>query len=186
MPNHCENDLYFSGDALEVAHFKKLVGLDKEPSEFDCGAIIPYPAKLKQMDEEAYAFDWFNKEVTSEQRDAAREAYKAKWGTEANGFNSGGYEWCCKYWGTKWGAYAVELLHHPKRGEYVTFQSAWSPPIPVIEKLFELFPTMKFVLEYFECGAAYQGGISYDPEALKYEEDPVRRWSGEYRGDRGG
>lgn len=37
----------------------------------------------------------------------AWEAYKAKWGTDKNGYNSGGYEWCQDAWGTKWNAYAV-------------------------------------------------------------------------------
>ena len=163
MPNHCENDLYVDGPELEVKRFMALVGADKDTPEFSCDAIIPYPERFKQMDEEA------------------------KWGTTNDGFNSGGYEWCCNNWGTKWGAYNVGVYQHPKRGVCITFTSAWAPPTPVIRKLFELFPTLSFEHEYFECGAGYCGALIYDPRALEYGDNPVREWqTNEYTGNRGG
>ena len=189
MPNHCENDLYVSGPELEVQRFMKLVGSDKDTPEFDCNAIIPYPEKYKQMDEEAKAFAFFDQTpgLTDDERAAAREAYKTKWGTEQNGYNFGGYEWCCNNWGTKWGAYDVSVYAHPTRGQCITFQSAWAPPEPVIRKLFELFPTMQFEFEYFERGCGFCGGLYYDPEALAYGGDAESEWySDTYSGPRGG
>lgn len=186
MPNHCENDLYVRGAPERVAEFLAFVGADKDEPAFDCDKVIPYPEKFKQMDEEAKAFSFFgHSELSEEEQAAARKAYEAKWGTTQDGFNSGGYEWCCANWGTKWGAYEVGVYDHP-RGKCITFQSAWSPPTPVIHKLFELFPDLYFDHEYFECGAAFCGGLHYNPEALKYDENPVREWSGDYAGPRGG
>lgn len=187
MPNHCANDLYVSGPEPEVKRFMAFVGADKDTPEFSCNAVIPYPEKYKQMDEEAKAFSFFDAKGSDEERQAAREAYKAKWGTEHDGYNSGGYEWCCNNWGTKWGAYEVEVYEHPKRGTCITFQSAWAPPTPVIRKLFELFPTLHFEHEYFECGAGYCGALIYNPEVLEYDEDPVSEWgTNNYTGNRGG
>jgi hypothetical protein len=187
MPNHCENDLYVTGPELEVKRFMTFIGADKDTPAFDCNAVIPYPEKFKQMDEEAKAFSFFNNEGSAEEREAAKKVYEAKWGTAQDGYNSGGYEWCVSNWGTKWGAYEVEVYEHPKRGTCITFQSAWSPPTPVIRKLFELFPTLHFEHEYFECGAGYCGAITYNPEARQYDEDPVSEWhTDDYTGNRGG
>lgn len=73
------------------------------------------------------------------------------------------------------------FVRTPASWECVSFDTAWTPPQPVIEKLFELFPAVRFELEYFECGVAFCGGLSYDPE-----DDETRSWSGEYSGSRGG
>lgn len=180
MPNWCENDLYFSGPEDEVLKFKKLVGLDKTPPRFNFDAVIPYPDDFRQMDLESIAFSWSSKK-SDEEKKAARDAYEQKWGTTKDGFNSGGYEWCIANRGTKGNACDVSLYAHPRRGECVSFDTAWTPPQPVIEKLFELFPAVRFELEYFECGVAFCGGLSYDPE-----DDETRSWSGEYSGSRGG
>lgn len=187
MPNHCENDLYVRGDEKRVAEFLTFIGADREDPKFDFDKVIPYPEKFKQMDEEAKAFSFFGATpgLSDEERAAAREAYKAKWGTEQDGFNFGGYEWCCNNWGTKWNAYEIGVYDHP-RGTCITFQTAWSPPEPVIRKLFELFPDLYFDHEYFECGAAVCGGLHYNPDMKEYDEDPVSQWSGDYAGPRGG
>lgn len=190
MPNHCSNDLYVDGPELEVKRFMAFVGANKDTPEFDCDKVIPYPEKFKQMDEESKAFSFWSTSAdgfSEEKREELRKAYEAKCGTTNDGFNAGGYDWCVHNWGTKWGAYEVEVYQHPKRGTCITFKSAWSPPTPVIRKLFKLFPTLHFEHEYFECGAGYCGAMSYYPDAIQYGDDPVREWSTDnYAGNRGG
>lgn len=41
------------------------------------------------------------------------------------------YDWNVTNWGTKWGAYSVKFVSKKE----ITFETAWSPPHPVIEKL---------------------------------------------------
>lgn len=66
-------------------------------------------------------------------------------------------------WGTKWNACSVgtEWTWHSIDEEYsdaeISFETAWSPPIPVIDELLKLFPELKIELRYYECGMAYQG-----------------------------
>ena len=46
------------------------------------------------------------------------------------------YDWCYKYWGTKWNAYSFEFLDD----NTIKFETAWSCPEPVIKKLAETYP----------------------------------------------
>jgi len=55
------------------------------------------------------------------------------------------YDWKCANWGTKWGAYNSEIEEYHTNEEYdegifiVGFQTAWSAPTPIYEKLKEMF-----------------------------------------------
>ena len=197
MPNHCENDLYikpsWSGgfdDAAKAAERATVqevldfLGAEGEQPTFDFGKLIPYPAEWAAMDADYHALgEWGTDEFH-----ANREAYQSKWHTDKDGYNSGGYEWCIDNWGTKWNAY--EVARRDFDGDViVSFKTAWSPPLPVIAALAERFPHMNFVLEYFEMGVGFYGGVRYtDVDSVaKYSDEPrVVEWRGEYKGTRGG
>lgn len=66
------------------------------------------------------------------------------------------YNWCVENWGTKWDACDVYLSESEGELDY-TFNTAWSPPENVVEKMIELFPHLRFTLEYEEPGEGYQG-----------------------------
>jgi hypothetical protein len=71
------------------------------------------------------------------------------------------YTWCVNNWGTKWDIGSdnneVHGLHPTVVGNQatMTFDSAWSPPIGLYEKLVEL--GFKVEATYFEPGMAYCG-----------------------------
>ena len=57
------------------------------------------------------------------------------------------YHWRVENWGTKWDAYEIEITEETAymedTREYIveaTFTTAWSPPIPFVESLLELYP----------------------------------------------
>ncbi len=50
----------------------------------------------------------------------------------------GWYNWNCENWGTKWNAYDCKQIDGG-----VQFDTAWSAPRPVIEKLSQMFPDVK-------------------------------------------
>lgn len=54
------------------------------------------------------------------------------------------YEWSCKHWGTKWNS-SYASSDSPKE---MTFDTAWSSPFPVIEKLSKMFPKVKITLRF--------------------------------------
>lgn len=70
------------------------------------------------------------------------------------------YEWCTDKWGTKWDAYQIDVC----RGQGVLtyqFDTAWSPPVPVIDKLALLYPSAQFVHRYFDEGHNFWGVSTY-------------------------
>jgi hypothetical protein len=188
MPNYCENDLYITGPDAEVEKLLAHIGADETPPEFDFDKVIPYPEKFQQMDDEMEAIGkmaWGSPEHTK-----AMDVYKSKWGTDRDGFNSGGYEWRVQAYGTKWNASDV-VRRDTSDCVCVTFQTAWKPPAPVIVALAKLFPLVSLHLEFFEHGMAFCGGLSCLSKEDSDEKEwvagvVVNEWKGEYRGRRGG
>lgn len=101
-----------------------------------------------------------------------------------DGFNSGGYEWCCNNWGTKWGIYDAVILSENFKKKVGTikykFLSAWSPPLPVIKAMSEQFPSLTFKLKCYECGMQFQGTF-----IIKNGKELIHKYS-QYSGSRGG
>ncbi len=173
MPNWCECDLYVRGKKDRVEEFLRFAAGPE--SAFDFNRFVPYPEQFAVLDQEA--LDWEEKNPPP----WTAAAYKTR---PRDGFNQGGYEWCCDNWGTKWNAHRVEV-QRIGGGEGVAcveinFATAWLPPRPVVERAAELHPDLSFELRYFERGACFSG-------LLRYEEGKiVRDDSGPYYGLRGG
>lgn len=159
MPNWCYNSLLVTGTRRkDIDRFLKFVkerpdngmACDEEfmPSGFSFDRVIPYPKKFAEMDREHRKFDeifGYGKRYSDAERKRLRNVYKRKWKTDNNGFNSGGYEWCCAKWGTKWNASCVSIEEDDCRVSII-FHSAWGPPAPVIIRLIKKFPELQFSL----------------------------------------
>ena len=156
-PNWCDCELIVKGPRNIRKHFMEFAtSKDKEDNKdqkvLDMNQFIPYPRK---------EFD-----------DAATGAQ--------NGYNCGGYNWCCENWGTKWNFCDVELKE-TKSSLHYHFQTAWSPPIPVIVKMSELYPHLVFTLKYYEQGRGFAGILTIkEKKLLKRVENNA------YQGGRGG
>lgn len=86
------------------------------------------------------------------------------------------YDWCISNWGTKWNAYGYSedtIDYHD--GGTLYFQTAWSAPHPILEKLTQMFPDIMLEHEWADedigqnCGRrSYQNGErieEYYPES---------------------
>lgn len=69
------------------------------------------------------------------------------------------YHWNVINWGTKWDLIPEETQKYKtnKRTYKYYFDTAWAPPIKWLEKVGELYPTIKFKLKYDEPGAGFKG-----------------------------
>ena len=136
MPNHISHHVTFEYDEGSEVSYKKheeavLAVKEKMKTpdrEFDFNVLIPYPKEYADADEQAYKHDQEGKPYASRPKD---------------GFNHGGYEWCCDNWGTKWNAYGVVWSY-----DELYFQTAWNTPLPILEALSREFPDVTIKVEY--------------------------------------
>lgn len=56
------------------------------------------------------------------------------------------YEWQKENWGTKWNSYSFNKW--AKWDKEFSFQTAWNHPVPIIKKLSEMFPDVRFNIKY--------------------------------------
>ena len=64
------------------------------------------------------------------------------------------YEWSTQNWGTKWNAYGCNEVDDVT----ITFDTAWSSPLPVIKELSKMFPEVKIKLSYADEDFGYNCG----------------------------
>lgn len=181
MPNHCSNDLRIPRLIREFIDFARakrkthdIMGEEKEFEErLSCDRFVPYPQRFKDQDEKACEATREMQKLPKKERDFRR--------IPKDGFNSGGYEWYIDNWGTKWGCYNESEWKLYKRSALIRFDSAWSPPKPVISAMAKRFPRLRFTLRYYERGMGFKGCLQVKDEKVLKEE-----YSREYRGHRGG
>ena len=173
MPNYCENDLYITGPKEDVAEAIDFMGSNDRTIDFE--KIVPYPEALRRMDEEYDAAKYSPEKI---------QEYEERYG-DAGRAHGGELEWCVRHWGTKWNAMRTSIRETASNGICISFETAWSPPILIVQALGQRFPTVRFILEYFETGCAFCGGVRIND----VEEEPgmlTNQWDAPYHGHRGG
>ena len=69
------------------------------------------------------------------------------------------YPWALENWGTKWNSSNLRI---DEEGKSFSFETAWDPAIPVLLKLSELEPDIKFAVIYAdECIGVYTGYVLF-------------------------
>jgi len=192
MPNWCDNELTVTGKKEALESFKKYAdgenryGVKKALCE---DKFIPYPKDWAELDMKA---DNARKDAVKKRDEAGyddmTESEKKDWSQKnpdewvsmKDGFNSGGYQWCIGNWGTKWGFCEVVLTKDEDKKKFYQFSTAWSPPTPLIKKMSEMFPSLRFKLKYWEAGNGFRGEL-----VIVAGEEIIAR-DFEYAGTRGG
>ena len=67
------------------------------------------------------------------------------------------YHWCIHHWGTKWDACDKSIDYEDDEILALTFNTAWSPPEGIVEKLREKYPELTFQCFYDEPGMESAG-----------------------------
>ncbi len=208
MPNWVYGQLCVTGDKKELQKFKEFAegeetfydddfgkGVNTQKYILDMNKFIPYPKKFKEIDKKAYDYNINIKELQkkSETDKEAKEEYERllvlqeleKDGSrdilwKPDGFNSGGYEWCVRNWGTKWNFGDVSLREENNELNY-SFQTAWSIPMPVLFKMSKMFPSLTFSYygdeesEAFETEIEFKAGKIVSEETKGWEDIQIDR-----------
>ena len=151
MPNHITNIVAVSGDESRVQSMLKEIQTD----EYGVGSVDFN--KIIQMPKENYGFT-------------------AKRTKNAVCYENNQCDWAIANWGTKWNSYGYTADTGFKDGK-LTFLTAWSAPHPILEKLSEMYPDIKFEHEWADedigmnCGRHiyFDGEITeeYYPESSR-------------------
>lgn len=182
MPNHVSNDLRINGNMEEINRFFEFARQNPDLTESKEEAVLREKLCLEENPFghiEVNNFIPYPKEFAVADK-LAEKARKEGKGYVKDGYNSGGYEWCIQNWGTKWGLYDFSDVKKFKSSAVISFSTAWSPPLPVILKMSEMFPKLTFSLKYYEAGAGFQGHYKCKAGEVLLNE------TGDYNGPRGG
>ena len=179
MPNHIMNQLHLSGEQQRIDEL--LESVKGEESLLDFNRVIPMPESLniecgsrtdrglKAYKDFVYVYTFAETEkkdllnIPKEKEDAflraRQDIRRDEWELGKTAFqNEQKYgvptwlEWARQSWGTKWSAYNAEIVED----NTIMFNTAWSRAMPVIQKLAENFPDIKF--EY--CWADEDLGVN--------------------------
>lgn len=166
MPNYIMNRLKMSGEQSRIDEL--LASIKGEDTVIDFNKIIPMPAELdievgthsdnglkaykefidvytaladnKDLlnipKEKEDAFLKIRKDIDSNEWELGRQAFRNEL---KYGFTDW-YSWSIKNWGTKWDAWETAIIDDST----ICFYTAWSRSMPVITKLAEMFPDIKF------------------------------------------
>jgi len=162
MPNWVYNSVSVVGKEQRVKEFReKHFTTETDPvdglqsrEEFDFDTIIPMPETV------------FRGNLGVEER---KEHGNNNW-----------YDWSIENWGTKWNAGNTQL-HSDKirvqNGVAVLefmFDTAWSLPEPIYEKLAEMYPDLCITVDFDEEGMAFAGELEITDGKIKhYARDPM-------------
>jgi len=175
MPNWCENSITFSSTRkCDLERLKNKVC--EKDCVFSFNKIAPYPKyfnnisklsemRIKRQNKEAIkrGYKSFDDMPDSEEKNEIEKRFPYI----TDGFNNGGYEWCCENWGTKWNVRDIIFDSEIKKevNKYVwrvSFDTAWSPPIPIFHKIAEKFPNISFSASYMEESIGFEGEFMVD------------------------
>ena len=67
------------------------------------------------------------------------------------------YNWSIENWGTKWDAGESGTNQDTENVLDLSFDTAWAPPTPWLQKVTEKYRKLKFTLEYTEEGMGFEG-----------------------------
>ncbi len=141
MPNHCTNQITLVGEpALVASAVEFLRGRDPDYVKTEKEKLF----YVKDPEDEKAGPFCFHKVIH-----VPDEVIEA-------GFNMAGYDWQCDKWGTKWGAYDFDYdrlgEYEPGKSRHIDykFDTAWAPPIPVLNALAARFPELRIYFSYGE------------------------------------
>lgn len=163
MPNYVRNKVYFQGEPDEVKKMLEQIQVDgRGPGSIDFNKIIPMPASLNieagsRTDEGLKMYRAYMT-AREQKKDIGRflryrEEHEDSWNLGKQAFENirqfgcaTWYDWCIQNWGTKWPA--MQDGDKPESQEILIFDTAWSFPDGVMERLSQMYPAITITAEW--------------------------------------
>ena len=174
MPNYVRNRVSFEGDLVEISRMLESIQTEKYGiGSIDFNKILPMPESLNleagsRTDEGLRMYRGYLQAKDQNQPTGKYLRYQAEhpdnWKLGEQAYQnlqqygaSTWYDWCVENWGTKWPAMQDDI---PVSGKNLCFDTAWSFPDGIIEKLSSMYPEVTVIAEWADedigsnCGRA--------------------------------
>ena len=150
MPNWCYNRITVYGQNEDSE--KKLKEIEKIfESKEPFNEIFPIP-DFKNIPNEKGELPKIEQHK-NDKGDVVWETFNFPDGTNDDRW----YHWCVDIWGTKWEPDMHDIDYEDSEILALTFNTAWSPPEGIVEKLREKYPELSFQCFYDEPGMESAG-----------------------------
>jgi len=165
LPNYCDCELKLEGPCGDLDQIEKMWGGRKG---------LPRNENRRSGDDSRRPdLDIFNHIVPMPKDIDLHEEYPP--GGMPQWFN-----WRVENWGTKWEPSEVEVKRKKLKEMKITFNTAWSPPCPIIIVLGRMFPKVVFKLKYYDGLGGFKGYFEVAKSEVTVDE------TSKYHGKRGG
>ena len=149
MPNWCHNRITIYGDEKTESKLKEIEETFRKAQPFN--EIYPIP-DFKNIPNEKGELPKLEQHLNKD-GSVFFETYNFPDGTNDDRW----YMWCVNNWGTKWDAGDVDIEYEDSEIMQLEFDTAWSPPEGIMEKLREKYPELSFQCFYDEPGMESAG-----------------------------
>jgi hypothetical protein len=148
MPNWITNRLLAKGAPNRIREFLEAIRSDQQVLDFE--RIKPSPELIRRAGRVASPAPWSKEQYFIDEIHWRDFTPKEEKELEALGYRSW-RDWCRDNWGTDRNAFEVELHESTVGLGYVviSFETAWSPPVRILECLREMFPDIAFGCEWY-------------------------------------
>ena len=150
MPNWCYNRVNVYGDSDTVDQVKEIYEIFENNND-PFHKIFPIP-DFKNIPNEKGELPKLEQHK-DKNGEVMFETYNFPDGTNDDRW----YMWCVNNWGTKWDACDKSVEYEDSEILALTFNTAWSPPEGIVEKLREKYPELSFSCFYDEPGCEIAG-----------------------------
>ena len=170
MPNWCHNSMTITGSVDEIVRFKQTCLLaHKDGPTLDFEAIKPMPG-IFYDDPGQILFPDPDAPKNREQVET-QKAFEAQ-ALEATGSAHAG-DWACEHWGTRGNAYFFHVCCDEPGRYKCHFDTRWTPPLYIWEKLGEMFPALDFFVSAYEPLADFALRGTIKDGKLELLDEPV-------------
>lgn len=186
--NWCSNDLFITAKSKKaVENLKKFKETaftkDKYPDDdeekdiyIDFENFVPYPEEVYEEEKERITIKNLRKKGKNGEANKLEILYKLKGYKEFDWYN-----WNIQMWGTKWNSHYTKEPIEKGNKLFYNFDTAWSPPLPVVLAMSQMFPNLYFKIKYYEQGMGFYG--TFECKAGVVIKDIYKN---NYHGGRGG
>jgi len=154
MPNWCLNTLTIEAESKDKLE-EVLAFIKSEDEPFSLEKIHPIPQEIADTPHKSTedGIERIAGLLNGEVKD-----YRDWW------------EWSLAEWGCKWDIEGGEVIDMDEDNLIaLSFDSANSPPIPIVQRLNEKYEDVDFTLRYFEPGCCF-GGIFSKSDDTRYDD----------------